>query len=122
MSLYIGHDQENLIEALKSAMLRNKDLKIRLVIDYFRGTRSSNSDSRSSLTLLRPLVEEFPNQMSVFFFHTSILTGLLKKLIPPRWNEGAGLMHMKVYGFDDAVILSGCVAATNVFRVLIYRL
>lgn len=40
-------------------------------------------------------------------FHTPNLGGLRKKLIPRRINEGWGLQHMKLYGFDDEVILSG---------------
>lgn len=41
-------------------------------------------------------------------FHTPNLTGLRKRLIPKRINEGWGLQHMKLYGFDDEVIISGC--------------
>ena len=41
-------------------------------------------------------------------FHTPNLTGLRKKWIPRRINEGWGLQHMKLYGMDDEVILSGC--------------
>jgi CDP-diacylglycerol--glycerol-3-phosphate 3-phosphatidyltransferase len=40
-------------------------------------------------------------------FHTPNLTGLRKKWIPRRINEGWGLQHMKLYGFDDEIILSG---------------
>ena len=40
-------------------------------------------------------------------FHTPNLTGLKKKWIPRRINEGWGLQHMKLYGIDDEIILSG---------------
>lgn len=40
-------------------------------------------------------------------FHTPNLTGLRKRLIPKRINEGWGLQHMKLYGIDDEVIISG---------------
>lgn len=30
--------------------------------------------------------------------------------MPKRINEGWGLQHMKLYGFDDEIILSGCVS------------
>ena len=40
-------------------------------------------------------------------FHTPNLTGLRKKWIPRRINEGWGLQHMKLYGIDDEIILSG---------------
>jgi phosphatidylserine/phosphatidylglycerophosphate/cardiolipin synthase-like enzyme len=42
-------------------------------------------------------------------FHTPNLTGLRKKWIPRRINEGWGLQHMKLYGIDDEIILSGYV-------------
>lgn len=41
-------------------------------------------------------------------FHTPNLTGLRKRFIPKRINEGWGLQHMKLYGFDDEIMLSGC--------------
>jgi CDP-diacylglycerol--glycerol-3-phosphate 3-phosphatidyltransferase len=40
-------------------------------------------------------------------YHTPNLTGLRKKLIPKRINEGWGLQHMKLYGIDDEIIMSG---------------
>ena len=40
-------------------------------------------------------------------YHTPNLTGLRKKHIPKRINEGWGLQHMKLYGIDDEIILSG---------------
>lgn len=39
-------------------------------------------------------------------YHTPNLTGM-RKYIPNRINEGWGLQHMKLYGFDDEIILSG---------------
>ena len=46
-------------------------------------------------------------------YHTPNLTGLRKKHIPPRINEGWGLQHMKLYGVDDDIILSGLVSETR---------
>ena len=40
-------------------------------------------------------------------FHTPNLNGWKKKYMPKRINEGWGLQHMKLYGFDDEIILSG---------------
>lgn len=42
-------------------------------------------------------------------YHTPNLTGLRKKYIPNRINEGWGLQHMKLYGVDDEIIMSGFV-------------
>lgn len=40
-------------------------------------------------------------------YHTPNLTGLRKRCVPKRINEGWGLQHMKLYGVDDEIILSG---------------
>jgi hypothetical protein len=40
-------------------------------------------------------------------FHTPNLTGVRKQIIPKRINEGWGLQHIKLYGFDDELIMSG---------------
>lgn len=40
-------------------------------------------------------------------YHTPNLTGLKKKYVPKRINEGWGLQHMKLYGVDDEIIMSG---------------
>jgi CDP-diacylglycerol--glycerol-3-phosphate 3-phosphatidyltransferase len=43
----------------------------------------------------------------VSLFHTPKLRGLLRYLLPPRYNELVGLQHMKLYLFDNDVIISG---------------
>jgi CDP-diacylglycerol---glycerol-3-phosphate 3-phosphatidyltransferase len=48
-------------------------------------------------------------------YHTPNLTGLRKKYIPKRINEGWGLQHMKLYGMDDEIILSGANLSTDYF-------
>lgn len=48
-------------------------------------------------------------------FHTPNLTGLRKKVVPKRINEGWGLQHMKLYGIDDEIIMSGANLSTDYF-------
>jgi len=48
-------------------------------------------------------------------FHTPNLTGLRKKYVPKRINEGWGLQHMKLYGVDDEIIMSGANLSTDYF-------
>jgi CDP-diacylglycerol---glycerol-3-phosphate 3-phosphatidyltransferase len=48
-------------------------------------------------------------------YHTPNLTGFRKLLIPKRINEGWGLQHMKIYGVDDEVILSGANLSEDYF-------
>lgn len=62
---------------------------------------------KNSRTMLLPLLQRFPEQVRVSLFHTPNLRGLLRLLIPERFNETIGLQHMKVYLFDNNVILSG---------------
>jgi CDP-diacylglycerol--glycerol-3-phosphate 3-phosphatidyltransferase len=95
------------VNTIDTALSRSNDLKVHLLIDCLRGTRLSKQ--QSSATLLLPLVQKYPNQVQVSLYHTPDLNGLLKKALPQRFNEGIGLMHLKVYGFDNDVILSGWV-------------
>lgn len=56
------------------------------------------------------MVAEFgPERVEIRMYHTPNLTGLRKKHIPRRINEGWGLQHMKLYGVDDEIMLSGYV-------------
>lgn len=80
-------------------------MKVNILLDSLRGTRDSGKGSSASL--LYPLLKAYPNQVRVSMYHTPDLSGLLKQVMPPRFNEGIGLMHMKVYAFDDTLIMSG---------------
>lgn len=62
---------------------------------------------KNSRTMLLPLLQRFPEQVRVSLFHTPNLRGLLRLLIPERFNETIGLQHIKVYLFDNNIILSG---------------
>ncbi|KAI8373053.1 uncharacterized protein BYT42DRAFT_621760 [Radiomyces spectabilis] len=104
-ALYIGHAEKELVDTLRTALSRSSSLKAHILIDCLRGTRVSKG--QSSATLLLPLLQDFPNQVKVSMYHTPDLTGVLKKTLPQRFNETIGLMHMKVYGFDNTVMLSG---------------
>ena len=82
------------------------DLKVSFLTDALRGTRETPDPSCASL--LASLVSDFgPERVEVRMFHTPNLHGLKKRFIPTRINEGWGLQHMKLYGFDDEIILSG---------------
>lgn len=48
-------------------------------------------------------------------YHTPNLRGLRKKVVPKRLNEGWGLQHMKLYGIDDEVIISGANLSEDYF-------
>ena len=80
-------------------------LTLHIMLDYFRASRETLS--KSSLTLLAPLLHEFPNRVFIALYHTPHNHGLLKRILPPRVDEGIGTMHMKVYAVDSKIILTG---------------
>jgi CDP-diacylglycerol--glycerol-3-phosphate 3-phosphatidyltransferase len=105
-TLYIGKSERELLETLRDAMKQNPELKLSILTDALRGTREAPAPTCASL--LVPLVAEFgADRVEVRMYHTPNLTGLRKKSIPKRINEGWGLQHMKLYGIDDEIIMSG---------------
>ncbi|KAG8507477.1 CDP-diacylglycerol--glycerol-3-phosphate 3-phosphatidyltransferase, mitochondrial, partial [Galemys pyrenaicus] len=116
-SLYLGTGplEQELVDCLESALEKSlqarfpSDLKVSILLDFTRGSRGR----KNSRTMLLPLLQRFPEQVRVSLFHTPHLRGLLRLLIPERFNETIGLQHIKVYLFDNSVILSGCVWAAR---------
>ena len=98
--------QSSQISTIRTSLQRNPNLTISFLTDYLRGTREAPEPCCASL--LAPLVAEFgPERVRVRMWHTPNLTGVRKSLLPKRINEGWGLQHMKIYGVDDEVMLSG---------------
>lgn len=113
-TLYIGKSETELISTIRDTLLRNgPDLKVSILTDALRGSREAPDPSCASL--LASLAEEFPDQVEIRMYHTPNLTGLRKKLIPKRINEGWGLQHIKLYGTDDKLILSGANLSNDYF-------
>ena len=113
-TLYIGKTEHELISTIRHALLNNgPDLRVSILTDALRGTRESPETCCASL--LAELVEEFPNQVEVRMYHTPNLTGLRKRYVPNRINEGWGLQHIKLYAFDDGIILSGANLSSDYF-------
>ncbi|KAJ3291472.1 CDP-diacylglycerol--glycerol-3-phosphate 3-phosphatidyltransferase [Borealophlyctis nickersoniae] len=113
-SLYLGAEEGRLVDALRQALLdpSRPDLRVNVLIDYFRGTRGPGV---SSASLLEPLLREFPDRVTVSLYHTPAFGGYMKKVCPPRFNEAFGLQHIKVYMFDGDVMLSGANLNTDYF-------
>ena len=94
------------ISTLQQALRAKPKLKLSILTDSLRGTREAPGPTTASL--LAPLVSEFgAERVEIRMYHTPNLTGLRKKYIPKRINEGWGLQHMKLYGVDDEIIISG---------------
>ncbi|KAI1370417.1 hypothetical protein F4677DRAFT_364005 [Hypoxylon crocopeplum] len=113
-TLYIGKSEKELIVTLQDALRANPELKLSILTDALRGTREAPDPSCASL--LAPLITEFgSDRVEIRMYHTPNLTGLRKKYIPKRINEGWGLQHMKLYGIDDEIILSGANLSNDYF-------
>ncbi|OMP89079.1 CDP-diacylglycerol--glycerol-3-phosphate 3-phosphatidyltransferase [Diplodia seriata] len=113
-TLYIGKTEHELISVIRDALHRNPELKVSFLTDALRGTRETPDPSCASL--LAPLVADFgADRVEIRMFHTPNLFGLRKKLLPRRINEGWGLQHMKLYGADDELIMSGANLSNDYF-------
>ncbi|XP_030840085.1 CDP-diacylglycerol--glycerol-3-phosphate 3-phosphatidyltransferase, mitochondrial [Strongylocentrotus purpuratus] len=108
-SLYLGDGpmEEELVKSIHDACERaeseGEELSIHVLLDCVRGSRGV----KNSRTMLQPLLKDFRDQVTVSLYHTPELRGAKKALIPERFNEAIGLSHLKVYTFDDTLLMSG---------------
>ncbi|KAK6380084.1 CDP-diacylglycerol--glycerol-3-phosphate 3-phosphatidyltransferase [Exophiala oligosperma] len=112
-TLYIGKTEHELIDTLREALEANPNLELSILTDALRGTREDPEPSCG--TLLAPLISQFGDRVRISMFHTPNLNGWKKKYMPKRINEGWGLQHMKLYGFDDEIMLSGANLSNDYF-------
>lgn len=113
-SLYIGKHQNELIDTIYDVLQRKPNLKVDILIDYLRSTR--DLPNQSTVSLLLPLVEKFgKHRVNIRLYHTPHLHGYKKLLTPPRLNEVFGLQHMKIYGIDNEIFLSGANLSQDYF-------
>ena len=114
-TLYIGKTEHEFVSVLRDALRHNgPGLQVSILTDALRGTREAPDPSCASL--LASLVADFPGQVEIRMYHTPNLTGIRKSWVPKRINEGWGLQHMKLYGIDDEVILSGANLSNDYFN------
>ncbi|XP_072311753.1 CDP-diacylglycerol--glycerol-3-phosphate 3-phosphatidyltransferase, mitochondrial [Eucyclogobius newberryi] len=116
-SLYLGTGrlEQELVDCMEEALERSRDdgsrLSVSVLLDYTRGSRGPEN----SRTMLLPLLARFTSQMRVSLYHTPDLRGLLRLLVPQRFNETIGVQHIKVYLFDDSLIISGANLSESYF-------
>lgn len=91
-------------QTLNDALNQNQTLTLDLHLDALRSTRPGPDSPALSLL---PLIDKFPGRVNVHLFRSPTLRGLMKAVVPRRFDEGWGTWHAKVYGADDEVILSG---------------
>ncbi|XP_048466714.1 CDP-diacylglycerol--glycerol-3-phosphate 3-phosphatidyltransferase, mitochondrial isoform X1 [Rhincodon typus] len=118
-SLYLGTGplEQELVDCIEETLQRSRDetpisdLRVSVLLDCTRGSRGK----KNSRTMLIPLLKKFPNQVRVSLYHTPDLRGILKFLLPERFNEIIGLQHIKIYLFDNNVIVSGANLSDSYF-------
>lgn len=114
-TLYIGKAQHELVDVIDRSLQQNPNLTITILTDALRGTREAPHHTCSA-SLLIPLVEKFGNhRIDIRMYHTPHLKGFTKSWTPKRINEAWGLQHMKLYGFDDEIMLSGANLSEDYF-------
>lgn len=111
-SLYLGVGklETDLLNIIQQNSKTNGSLRVNFLLDYTRGTRGK----QNSKAMLMPLIRQSKNCV-LSLYHTPFLRGLTKRLAPARWNELIGLQHMKIYIFDDTVIISGANLSSDYF-------
>lgn len=92
------------MNTLTEELSKKPTLQLHLHLDLNRSTRPGPS---STAKILLPLIRAFPTRVHVSLFRSPSLRGILAKLVPPRFNEGWGTWHAKIYGVDDEVMISG---------------
>lgn len=113
-SLYIGKSQNELVDLISGELEKKPDLKVDILLDCLRSTRDSPNHSTASL--IAPLVKKYgKHRVNLRLYHTPHLHGFKDLLTPKRLNEIYGLQHMKIYGVDDEVILSGANLSEDYF-------
>ena len=115
-SLYLGTGslENELVSCIDDAIQKQdpaNKLQVEVLLDYTRGSR----DSVNSRTMLLPLIRQYNDQVNVSLYHSPDLRGVAKSILGERWNEIIGLNHLKVYLFDDNVILSGANLSDSYF-------
>ena len=112
-SLYLGtgEHERRLVAALGDALAATPGLQVDIVLDCLRAMRGHARDA-SSVAFLGPLLDKHgPDRVRLHLYHTPDLNGVLKRVVPDRFNEVVGLQHIKAYVFDDDLVLTGCVPA-----------
>ncbi|KAI9571267.1 hypothetical protein HD554DRAFT_2074743 [Boletus coccyginus] len=103
-SLYLGPSEHPLLASLDTALRKNTRLHLHLALDYNRSTRPG---ADSPVLALLPLLRAHGPRVHVSLFRSPNLSRPVTAVVPPRFNEGWGTWHAKIYGADDDVIVSG---------------
>jgi CDP-diacylglycerol---glycerol-3-phosphate 3-phosphatidyltransferase len=101
---HITYADAEQVDTLRNALASNESLTLDMHLDLNRSTRPGPN---SPVNLLLPLLQQFPERVQVHLFRSPALRGLMARVVPPRFNEGWGTWHAKIYGADNDVLISG---------------
>lgn len=105
-----------LIMELEKKIKQNPKFKITILLDYSRGTRKEKIFN-NSLSMLKPLFNvnliNNPDLNIYFLKHPNIKS--YHNYLPSVLSEVAGVLHSKLYIFDNNVIISGANLSENYF-------
>eukprot|EP00033_Pygsuia_biforma_P003821 GCRY01004188.1.p1 GENE.GCRY01004188.1~~GCRY01004188.1.p1 ORF type:complete len:435 (-),score=84.44 GCRY01004188.1:2381-3685(-) len=126
--LYLGgHEQKDtdVTHVLHEALTEHPELKVHMHLDYLRGTQKTIQTSSqlkgkgqstpvSSLSLLMPLSQQFPDRFCSSFFHVPSRLDRPISWLNYVWGERLsrarellGVSHMKFVVADNTVLLTG---------------
>uniref|UniRef100_A0A914V7U8 CDP-diacylglycerol--glycerol-3-phosphate 3-phosphatidyltransferase n=1 Tax=Plectus sambesii TaxID=2011161 RepID=A0A914V7U8_9BILA len=116
-ALYVeqGELEEELVSTLRNTLATaDERFQVRILLDALRGSRGGE---KSSTALLQDLVDEYSgnDRFQVHLYHTPDLRGIMKKVLPERFDESIGVQHMKLYIFDDTLLISGANLSESYF-------
>ena len=111
-SLYLGTGplETQLVAAIQRRCQQQPQLKVHILLDYYRGTRDVSG--HSSVTALHPLLAlntPTEQRITVSLFRPPVrrFAGPVDAFFRGRWRELRGVHHMKYYIVDEHSILSG---------------
>ena len=102
-----GEKEQKLLETLEKSLEVNKNVSCNLLFDYTRSCRKEASSGQSSKDLLTRVVSD---QTTVSFFLSPWFSKWFNNrfLLPrDKQNEIVSLQHIKIFVFDDDVVVSG---------------
>ena len=113
----------NLIKKLINKVERNDDLRVRMLMDYHRGTRENNKspidETRSDDFFQSIALSNVNADIQVGLLNCSRTDlGLVQKALynkSGQFREALGVHHAKYAVFDDSVILTGANFETQYF-------
>eukprot|EP01069_Polyplicarium_translucidae_P004976 Polyplicarium_translucidae@DN2696_c0_g1_i1.p1 len=100
--LYIGDGpiEQVVIDRLAHAAEHNNDIRVEIVTDFWRSLRNFDATKKTFAALPA-------RRTRWFLFRTAPREQMFYWAFPRRWREAFGVMHVKAFVVDDAVIITG---------------